>query len=88
MCFKRNAIISQDMSETRKWCSPAVALGPTGSNFIITLNGKCLDRIVSTAVDEAFKQEFIRRLAHRPTQGLLLIRLQNGFLFIKPEMIG
>jgi hypothetical protein len=45
-----------------------------------------LDRCVSTAVEEACNHEFIRRLAQRPTQGLL-IRLQND-LYIKPEMIG
>jgi hypothetical protein len=86
MRFKRNAIISKNPSEVRKWCYPNVALGLTGPNFIITFNGSSLDRCVSTAVEEACNHEFIRRLAQRPTQGLL-IRLQND-LYIKPEMIG
>ena len=45
-----------------------------------------LDRCVSAAVEDACNQEFIRRLAQRPTQGLF-IRLQNA-LFLRPEMIG
>ena len=55
-------------------------------NFIITFNGTCLDRCVSSAVENACNAEFIRRLAQRPTQGLLL-RLHNE-VYIKPEMIG
>ena len=86
MRFKRNAFMSQEALEMRKWCSPDVALGLTGPNFSITFNGYCLDRCVSTAVEDACNKEFIRRLAQRPTQGLL-IRLQND-LYIKPEMIG
>ena len=86
MRCKRNAIISQKGSETQKWCPLNVALGLTGPNYIITFNGATLDRCVSSAVEDACNQEFIRRLAQRPTQGLL-IRLQNE-LYLKPEMIG
>ena len=86
MRFQRNAIILDDAPQIRKWCFPEVALGLTGPNFIITFNGACLDRCVSTAIEDACNQEFIRRLAQRPTQGLL-IRLQNAVL-LKPEMIG
>ena len=86
MRFKRNALISQNSTEIRKWDSPDVALGLTGPNFIITFNGSSLDRCVSTAVENACNQEFIRRYAQRPTQGLLL-RLQHS-IFLKPEMIG
>ena len=86
MRFKRHAIGTQEASEIRKWCPPDVKLGFTGPNFIITFNGTCLDRCVSTAVEHACNNEFIRRSALRPTQGLL-IRLQNDLL-LKPEMIG
>jgi hypothetical protein len=65
---------------------PEVSLGITSPNFVITFNGKCLDRNVSTAVENACDLEFIRRLALRPTQGLM-IRLKNSLL-LNPEMIG
>ena len=45
-----------------------------------------LDRSISTAIEDIFDLEFVRRIALRPTQGLL-IWLRDS-LFIKPEMIG
>ena len=65
---------------------PAVTLGITGPIFILTLNGKCLDRSVTTAVERACDMEFLKRLASRPTQGII-VRLKD-VIFLKPEMIG
>jgi hypothetical protein len=84
--FQRNATASKCNRSMRRWILPAASLGITGPNFIITLNGKCLDRNISVAVENACDLEFMRRLALRPTQGLV-IRLKNSLL-IKPEMLG
>ena len=84
--FQRNAFYSKSPQAIRRWIMPAVYLGLTGPNFAITLNGKCLDRSITDAVDNVCYLEFTRRLALRPTQGVL-IRLKE-FLYIKPEMIG
>ena len=64
----------------------SLPIGLTEPNFATTLNGKCLDRSITDAVDNACDLEFARRLALRPTQGVL-IRLKE-FLYIKPEMFG
>ena len=83
--FQRNAFYSQ-CPYLRKWLPPKVHLGITGPLFILTLNGVCLDRSISDAIEEACDLEFVRRIAIRPTQGLLM-RLRET-LFLKPEMIG
>ena len=70
----------------RKWLPPKVSIGITGPLFILTLNGVCLDRSISTAIEDICDLKFVQRIALRPTQGLL-IRLRES-LFIKPEMIG
>jgi len=84
--FQRNAFHSNCPRELRKWLPPIVSLGITGPIFSLTFNGVCLDRSVSTAVEHLCDMEFIKRLASRPTQGLI-IRLRRSFFF-KPEMIG
>jgi hypothetical protein len=70
--FQRNATHSKNPQGLRKWIMPAVTLGITDPAFILTLNGKCLDRSVTTAVEQACDLEFMRRLAMRPTQGLII----------------
>ena len=84
--FQRNATFSKQPPELRRWLLPNVTLGITGPVFILTHRGKCLDRSVTTAVEHACDLEFIKRIASRPTQGLIL-RLKDAIL-LKPEMIG
>mmetsp|Transcript_26122 Transcript_26122/g.37474 ORF Transcript_26122/g.37474 Transcript_26122/m.37474 type:complete len:888 (+) Transcript_26122:179-2842(+) len=84
--FQRNAYYSKCPRSLRKWLPPVVTLGITGPTFSLTYNGVCLDRSVSIAVEHICEMEFVKRLATRPTQGLI-IRLRASF-FLKPEMIG
>ena len=84
--FQRNAFHSKCPQNLRKWFLPKVSIGITGPIFILTFNGVSLDRSVSTAIEDICDLEFIRRIALRPTQGLI-IRLRKS-LFVKPEMIG
>jgi hypothetical protein len=70
----------------RKWLPPKVSIGITGPLFILTLNGVCLDRSVSTAIEDMCDLEFVCRIALRPTQGLI-IRLRES-LFNRTHLLN